>query len=193
MSDHLFTLRLCVGQEIKIGHPIAFIVNDEKEYKAFLELSPSEYPQIGDVATPPAAPAVVAAAAPPSPSSVAASVGSPTPPTAAVTATGTLSPAARHLVETKSLDVSNLVGSLKGGRIITKEDVLNGIKSGKVLSAPARGVSSPVAAPAPPSPAAPIATPTQTQTLVSHTIGGAYTDIPNSNMRKVISSECCQS
>jgi hypothetical protein len=177
----------CLGQEIQIGYPIAFIVNDDQEYKAFLELSPSEYPTIGNDATTPSVPTPAPIAPSTTITTANQPVDSPTPSTTKVV-TATLSPAARHLVESKSLDVSNLVGTLKGGRIITKEDVLNGIKSGKVLSAPLRATT-PVAAVAP----APIVTPSPSlpapvPSLVSNSIGGTYTDIPNSNMRKVTSS-----
>lgn len=44
---HLFMF-IFLGEEIKIGSPIAFVVNDAKDYKAFLELPPSEYPKVGD-------------------------------------------------------------------------------------------------------------------------------------------------
>ena len=99
----------------------------------------------------------------------------------------TLSPAARHLVESKSLDVSSVVGSSKGGRIITKEDVLNGIKSGKVIAGASRSVAAPSAqaSQSPSMAAPPTLSPVAPSLAVTSSICGTFTDIPNNNMRKV--------
>jgi pyruvate/2-oxoglutarate dehydrogenase complex dihydrolipoamide acyltransferase (E2) component len=179
LSDHK------LGEEIKIGLPIALVVNDEADYKAFLELSPSEYPQLENVT-----PASPPAATPPAPSTAPATPAvAPAAPTNRIP--GTLSPAARHLVESKSLDVSSVIGSYKGGRIITKEDVLNGIKSGKAIprSAPPAAPSAQASVPTP-STLSPSSTPSpapSSTSSVASSIGGTFTDVPNNNMRKVCS------
>lgn len=105
----------------------------------------------------------------------------PTSPVQSSNRPATLSPAARHLVESKSLDVSKLIGSSKGGRVITKEDVLNGMKSGIVAAGAPRPAPVVTQSSAPTvSEVAPSPTPT-----ISSSIGGTFTDVPNSNMRKV--------
>lgn len=114
---------------------------------------------------------------------------SPASPTQSPNRPATLSPAARHLVESKSLDVSKLIGSSKGGRIITKEDVLNGMKSGKVVAGVPRAAPS-VSQPSPSSVPQPTLSPAP---IVSSSIGGTYTDVPNNNMRKVIAKRLTES
>jgi 2-oxoglutarate dehydrogenase E2 component (dihydrolipoamide succinyltransferase) len=66
-----------------------------------------------------------------------------------------LGPAARQLVEEHNLDVSRITGTGKNGRI-TKEDILNYLKSGDVAAAPAASVVPAVSASAvPEAPVAP--------------------------------------
>jgi pyruvate/2-oxoglutarate dehydrogenase complex dihydrolipoamide acyltransferase (E2) component len=107
--------------------------------------------------------------------------------TAPPVANAKLSPAARHLVESQALDASSIRGSSKGGRIITKGDVLAAVKTGTARKGSA--VVAPMSAAAPASSVhVPIQSAAVTQStvpIVTSGVGGTYTDIPNSNMRKV--------
>jgi pyruvate dehydrogenase E2 component (dihydrolipoamide acetyltransferase) len=116
----------------------------------------------------------------------------------------TLSPAARHLLESRSLELfKDVQGTGKGGRV-TKGDVIHAIANGqvatKVRAAPAP--PKPAAAAAAAAPAAPAAAPpaaAAAPTPVSATIPeivvgpGGYVDTKNSNMRKVIARRLAES
>jgi pyruvate dehydrogenase E2 component (dihydrolipoamide acetyltransferase) len=109
-----------------------------------------------------------------------------------------LTPAARHMSQSKNLDATVLEGTGKGGRV-TKGDVILALKEGiqmppwkaagtaeAISSAPAVAAATPVApAPVP-------TTPTDVQ-IPSITTSGTYTDIPNSNMRKIIAKRLTES
>jgi pyruvate/2-oxoglutarate dehydrogenase complex dihydrolipoamide acyltransferase (E2) component len=119
----------------------------------------------------------------------------PTPTTPAY-----LSPAARHLVESQSLDISTLHGTARGARrIISKEDVVNALQSGTIRTATTTGAAAAVTVATTTtthSSAAPLTAPQSQQTTnlsssaatIGDGIGGRYTDVPNSNMRKVSAS-----
>jgi pyruvate/2-oxoglutarate dehydrogenase complex dihydrolipoamide acyltransferase (E2) component len=86
-----------------------------------------------------------------------------------------LLPAARHLAESRGLDISNLIGTAKGGRI-SKGDILqiaSKIVSNAVPVVPVVPVALPV-----------IVAPT-VPSIITNPANANFTDIPNSNMRKV--------
>jgi pyruvate dehydrogenase E2 component (dihydrolipoamide acetyltransferase) len=111
--------------------------------------------------------------------------------------TSQLSPAARHIVTSKSLDVSGIKGTAKGGRI-SKEDVVNLLNNGGKVSATSTSTSHSAAAAAPAVSkvaAAPTPQPAPTKTPASSSSDNEsdYTDINNSNVRKVIAKRLTQS
>lgn len=187
------------GQEIKCGEPIALVVNSLEDYKKFLELSPSAYANlltssVAPSSTPPTTPT-------PTPQVSSAVSLPPTPTTPAY-----LSPAARHLVESQSLDISTLHGTARGARrIISKEDVVNALQSGTIRTSTTTGAAAAAVTVATTttthSSAAPLTAPQSQQTTnlsssaatIGDGIGGRYTDVPNSNMRKVIAKRLTES
>eukprot|EP01041_Mallomonas_annulata_P005802 gene5802-11708_t len=178
------------GVELKCGEPIALLVEDEAAYAAFLA-------QGGAIPDAPLASNVT------SPLSIA---GSPVEIAPTPRANQRFSPAARHLVDSNSLDVSGLVGTSRGG-IISKADVVLGLKSGGVKksvgvtatttqaqslpSAPVPSAAVNAAnVPPPHPPAATIVTPS-TSTVYEPT--GSFTDVPNNKMRKIIAKRLTES
>lgn len=181
------------GVELACGVPIAITVDDEADYKAFLASG-------GAIAeTPKAAPI---------PPAVAPSI-APAVPVAQPKSSGPqrLSPAARHMVESAALDVSQVIGTSRGGTV-SKADVVLAVKAGlakpipaatQVVAAPAL-VQGSVAAPviSPPSkgvePTAVAAAASNTPATVAVT-GAAtgYTDVPNNKMRKIIAKRLTES
>jgi pyruvate dehydrogenase E2 component (dihydrolipoamide acetyltransferase) len=215
-------LEAAKGREVKVGEPVALSVEDAAGYEAFAELDKVGKIEIPGAAAPAPTPTAgpsssssssspAAAAAPPTPPSTTASA----PPSgAAIAHLGpyALSPAARHLLESRSLELfKDVQGTGKGGRV-TKGDVIHAIANGqvatKVRAAPA---PNPAPAPAPAAPkaaaaaaAAPTAAAAATAAMppsapVSATIPeivaapGSFVDTKNSNMRKVIARRLAES
>lgn len=166
------------GSELKVGEPIALIVEDEAAYKIFLTL-PAD------------------ASAYTSPSNASDSTSS-APPAGVNTTAGVevrLSPAARHMVESLSLDISKVIGTSKGG-IISKSDLLEQAIKNKpaIAKHTATAATAHVQAVAPAahvsvSPSAPV----PSVSLSTEPVNDKYTDIPNSNMRKVIAKRLTES
>lgn len=174
------------SEEQACGQPIALIVEDSAAYAQFLQLDPSlQIPSSAAapaVEAPPSAPAVVAPAA--------------------ITngEAQRFSPAARHMVESQSLDTAGLTGTSKHG-IISKEDVVLALQAGTLKSSP---TPSPTAPPLPPittpspapvqSPAAAVSAPSPAVELIlAEPVNDKYTDIPNSAMRKIIAKRLTES
>jgi len=137
------------GREIKVGEPVAVSVEDEEAYKAFAALDKEGKIQLSSGGGGASASAAAAPAPAPSPST-------PPPPAsgggaAAELGPFSLMPSARHLLDSKCLDLAaGVKGSGKDGRI-TKGDVLAAIASGKVVpkkAAPATAAAPKAAAPA---------------------------------------------
>lgn len=110
-----------------------------------------------------------------------------------------LSPAARHMVDSQALDITQVQGSAKGG-LVTKEDVILGVKSGVAVkgdpSARQRSPPPPPATVASDSKTPVTATQQQQEAATvsfSSEIGGTFIDIKNSNMRKVIAKRLTES
>ena len=195
------------GPELKCGSPIALTVEDMAAYEAFLKMDPSSYA----ITTAPAT--ATAAATPAAPSS--SSSGSH-----AMVAVSTtkgpqrFSPAARHMLASQRMDPTPITGTAMHG-VISKGDVILAINAGIVKantvaatsqhSAATHASSAPVTSPAAgiatsttnhhPSPSA-LAAPVQIP-LVDPTggqpVNARYTDIPNTNMLKIIEKRLTES
>ncbi|XP_061606827.1 dihydrolipoyllysine-residue acetyltransferase component of pyruvate dehydrogenase complex, mitochondrial [Phyllopteryx taeniolatus] len=163
-------------RDVPLGTPLCIIVEKESDIAAF-----KDYVETGvaEISTPPPAPAPaaapVAAALPPVPQPAA------TPsvtPVAAAPRKGRVfaSPLAKKLAAEKGFDLAQIPGSGPDGRI-TRKDIDSFVPAKAAPAAPA-----PTAAPAAPAPAAVPAAP-----------AGTFTDIPISNIRKVIAQRLMQS
>ena len=195
------------GPELKCGSPIALTVEDMAAYEAFLKMDPSSYA----IAAAPSAAATTTAATPAAPSSSSGSQA-----LAAVATTKgpqRFSPAARHMLASQRMDPSPITGTAMHG-VISKGDVILAINAGIVKantatgtsqhaasahasSAPVTAASSPAGVttnihPSPSTLAAPVQIP-----LVDPTggqpVNARYTDIPNTNMRKIIAKRLTES
>ena len=152
------------SEGVAVNTPIAVILEDGEDAAA-----------LEGVAAASAAPAPQVPQAPPAPPEPAAAsvtpVATPPAPTMPAPAAGArvlASPLARRMAEKAGLDLASATGSGPHNRIVKRD----------VEAALAGGVATPVAAaPAPTTPhaAAPVAAP-----------GAAYTEVPNTTMRKVI-------
>lgn len=177
------------SREVKVGEPIAFTVEDQAGYEAFLKVDPKDYPVAPVAGAQSAAPTTPA---PASPAPVSAPVAQAPHPQGPVS----LSPAARNLVQRDALDVSKVNGTGKRG-MISKSDVITAKKAGLVSSLPKTDspvahaeTAAPVAAALSAVPAAPVVP----QNVIStDPVNSRYKDIPNSNMRKVIAKRLTES
>ncbi|XP_053335038.1 dihydrolipoyllysine-residue acetyltransferase component of pyruvate dehydrogenase complex, mitochondrial [Clarias gariepinus] len=160
-------------RDVPLGTPLCIMVEKESDIQAF-----ADYVETGVATSTPPAPAPVAA-----PSAPATPVAAPTaaPASAAAARKGRVfaSPLAKKLAAEKGIDLSQVTGSGPDGRV-TKKDIENFVPA-KAAIPP--GV--PAAAPTPArAPAAPAVAPVPT---------GTFTDIPISNIRKVIAQRLMQS
>ncbi|KAF4077442.1 hypothetical protein AMELA_G00208210 [Ameiurus melas] len=156
-------------RDVPLGTPLCLMVEKESDIQAF-----ADYVETGMATSPPPTPAPVAV--PPAPSAPAA----PAAPAAAAARKGRVfaSPLAKKLAAEKGIDLSQVTGSGPDGRV-TKKDIENFV--------PAKAAPPPVVptAPAVPTPArAPAVAPAPT---------GTFTDIPLSNIRRVIAQRLMQS
>uniref|UniRef100_A0A667YQQ3 Acetyltransferase component of pyruvate dehydrogenase complex n=1 Tax=Myripristis murdjan TaxID=586833 RepID=A0A667YQQ3_9TELE len=157
-------------RDVPLGTPLCIIVEKESDIAAF-----SDYVETGvaEVSTPPPAPAPAAV-----PTPAAAATPSPAPAAQAGPRKGRVfaSPLAKKLAAEKGIDLAQVSGSGPDGRI-TRKDIESFVPP-KVAPAVA-AAPIPAAAPAAPAPAAAPA--------------GTFTDIPISNIRKVIAQRLMQS
>ncbi|XP_076606546.1 dihydrolipoyllysine-residue acetyltransferase component of pyruvate dehydrogenase complex, mitochondrial [Chaetodon auriga] len=156
-------------RDVPLGTPLCIIVEKESDIAAF-----KDYVETGvtEVSTPPPPPPPAPAAAP------AAAAPSPAPAAAAPAAPRKgrvfASPLAKKLASEKGIDLAQVSGSGPDGRI-TKKDIDTFVPP---KAAPAVAAApTPAAAPAAPAPAP----------------AGTFTDIPISNIRKVIAQRLMQS
>jgi pyruvate dehydrogenase E2 component (dihydrolipoamide acetyltransferase) len=191
------------GAELKVGEPIALIVEDADAYKQFLALSPDAVAAAINSKGGQNAPAPSA----PSSSQHAAATTAPAQPAAASHQASTgpkrLSPAARHIAESKGVDVSKVVATAFNGEIISKGDVLNAIKSGNVNAVSAKSShqastsssnqATVTAQPAQPTAVASSAAPVSYTLDLAAPVNNRYKDILNNNMRKVIAKRLTES
>uniref|UniRef100_A0A3Q1ESQ8 Acetyltransferase component of pyruvate dehydrogenase complex n=1 Tax=Acanthochromis polyacanthus TaxID=80966 RepID=A0A3Q1ESQ8_9TELE len=161
-------------RDVPLGTPLCIIVEKESDIAAF-----KDYVETGvaEVSTPPPAPAPTPVAAP------AAAAPSPAPAAAAPAAPRKgrvfASPLAKKLAADKGIDLAQVSGSGPEGRI-TRKDIESFVPA---KTAPAVAAApTPAAAPSARTPAAAAAAP-----------AGTFTDIPISNIRKVIAQRLMQS
>lgn len=160
-------------RDVPLGTPLCIIVEKESDIAAF-----KDYVETGvaEVSTPPPAPAPAPAAA----AAPVAAAPSPAPAAAAPAAPRKgrvfASPLAKKLAADKGIDLAQVSGSGPDGRI-TRKDIDSFVP--------------PKAAPAPPSPAAVPAAPAPAAAPAAP--AGTFTDIPISNIRKVIAQRLMQS
>ncbi|XP_041864049.1 dihydrolipoyllysine-residue acetyltransferase component of pyruvate dehydrogenase complex, mitochondrial isoform X2 [Melanotaenia boesemani] len=161
-------------RDVPLGTPLCIIVEKESDIAAF-----KDYVETGvvEVSTPLPAPAATVAptAAVPSPAPLAAA------PAAPRKGRVFASPLAKKLAAEKGIDLAQVSGSGPDGRITRKD--IDSFVPPKAAPAPAvTAAPTPAAAPAAPAPAAAPAAP-----------AGTFTDIPISNIRKVIAQRLMQS
>lgn len=162
-------------RDVPLGTPLCIIVEKESDISAF-----ADYVETGVAASPPPAPTPVAtpppAAAPaaPIPAPAAASAA----PAAARKGRVFASPLAKKLAAEKGVDITQVTGTGPDGRV-TKKDIDSFVPP-KLAPAAAAAPSAPT--PSPPAAPAYAAVPT-----------GTFTDVPISNIRKVIAQRLMQS
>ncbi|KAK5928264.1 hypothetical protein CgunFtcFv8_013339 [Champsocephalus gunnari] len=173
------------SRNVPLGTLIALMVEEGQDWKQ-VEMPPP------NAAAPPAAPPVPEAAAA---SVVPAAAPSPvTPPKRATSGPLRLSPAARHILDTHGLEPKLATATGPRG-LITKEDVLNLLKispAAKAAPAPAAPSPAPTPAAAPPPPGSrpnipPLSVPGKPGAP------GTFTEIPASNVRRIIAQRLTQS
>jgi len=170
--------------DIAVGNAIALTVEDLGDYEEFLKMDPSEYAHLVVSAAPAAAAEAPAAAAP----AVAATpAGAP----AHLSGDVRISPAAAAMVRSQNLDISALAGTAMHG-LISKADVVGGLKSGSLVARPLP----PKAVAAPPVGAPAMAAPSAASSSMDGVyapVNDKYTEINNSNMRKIIAKRLTES
>ncbi|XP_040907720.1 dihydrolipoyllysine-residue acetyltransferase component of pyruvate dehydrogenase complex, mitochondrial [Toxotes jaculatrix] len=159
-------------RDVPLGTPLCIIVEKESDIAAF-----KDYVETGvaEVSTPPPAPAPAAAPAAAAPSPAPAAAAPAAPRKGRVFA----SPLARKLAAEKGIDLAQVSGSGPDGRV-TRKDIESFVPpkaAPAVAAAPATAAAPAARAPA----AAPPAS------------AGTFTDIPISNIRKVIAQRLMQS
>ncbi|XP_033833972.1 dihydrolipoyllysine-residue acetyltransferase component of pyruvate dehydrogenase complex, mitochondrial [Periophthalmus magnuspinnatus] len=157
-------------RDVPLGTPLCIIVEKESDIAAF-----KDYVETGvaEVSTPPPAPAPAPAAAPVAPASAPTPTAAAAAPVAPRKGRVFVSPLAKKMAAEKGIDLAQVSGSGPDGRI-TRKDIESFV--------PPKAVPAVAAAPAP-APAAPAAVPPT----------GTFTDIPISNIRKVIAQRLMQS
>ena len=97
-----------------------------------------------------------------------------------------VSPAARHLIDSKEIDISGIKGTSRHG-IISKSDIVNAIKNGVTKLSKATSATQPQAT------SVPVAVATIPIEIDETPINSRFTDIPNNNIRKVIAKRLTDS
>nr|BAC27715.1 unnamed protein product [Mus musculus] len=154
-------------RDVPLGAPLCIIVEKQEDIAAFADYRPTEVTSLKPQAAPPAPPPV--AAVPPTPQPVA-----PTPSAAPAGPKGRVfvSPLAKKLAAEKGIDLTQVKGTGPEGRII-KKDIDSFV--------PSKAAPAAAAAMAPPGP------------RVAPAPAGVFTDIPISNIRRVIAQRLMQS
>uniref|UniRef100_A0A8C9VD50 Acetyltransferase component of pyruvate dehydrogenase complex n=1 Tax=Scleropages formosus TaxID=113540 RepID=A0A8C9VD50_SCLFO len=167
-------------RDVPLGTPLCIIVEKESDIKAF-----ADYVETGvaEIKAPPPTPAPTAAAPVVSPSPSAPVTPGPTPTPAAPVATRKgrvfASPLAKKLAAEKGIDLAQVTGTGPDGRV-TKKDI--------EIFVPPKVAPVAAAAPSTPTPPRPAAAP-----AVAAVPTGTFTDIPISNIRRVIAQRLMQS
>ncbi|XP_004585116.2 dihydrolipoyllysine-residue acetyltransferase component of pyruvate dehydrogenase complex, mitochondrial [Ochotona princeps] len=159
-------------RDVPLGTPLCIIVEKEADIPAFADYRPTEVTDLKPQVPPPIPPPVAAVAPTPSPAAPAPSATLPAAP-AGPKGRVFVSPLAKKLAAEKGIDLTQIKGTGPDGRIIKKD--IDSFVPTKAAPAPAAAV------PPPPSPGvAPVPT-------------GVFTDIPISNIRRVIAQRLMQS
>ncbi|KAJ1725041.1 pyruvate dehydrogenase complex dihydrolipoamide acetyltransferase component (E2) [Coemansia erecta] len=176
-------------KDLKIDSPVAIIVENESDVAAFADFTLDQVGSKSDSGSSQAAeaaPAAEPAKAETAPAPAASSSSSSSSSTQAEDGSRIFaSPLAKTLAKEKGIDLAQVTGSGPRGRII-KADIEKFVASGagKAASAPSPAAAAPAAAPAAPKAAAPKAAPAPAAAAAS----AGFTDIPLTNMRKVIAT-----
>ncbi|XP_026860101.2 dihydrolipoyllysine-residue acetyltransferase component of pyruvate dehydrogenase complex, mitochondrial [Electrophorus electricus] len=163
-------------RDVPLGTPLCIMVEKESDIQAF-----TDYVETGVATSPPPAPAPVVApstaALPLAQAPPPAASAPPAPPHASAARKGRVfvSPLAKKLAAEKGIDLSQVTGTGPDGRI-TKKDIESFV--------PTKAVAPPTA------PAAPVPSPAPALAPVPT---GTFTDIPVSNIRRVIAQRLMQS
>ncbi|XP_019935013.2 pyruvate dehydrogenase protein X component, mitochondrial isoform X1 [Paralichthys olivaceus] len=175
------------SRNVRLGTLIALMVEEGQEWKQ-VEIPPPDAaaPTAAPPATHAAAAPVVPPAAPP-----------PPPPVLATSGPLRLSPAARHILDTHGLDPKLATATGPRG-LITKEDALNLLKTSPAPKAEPAMATPAAQSPAPTpvaSPPPPGSRPNVPPLSVPGKPGapGTFTEIPASNVRRVIAQRLTQS
>ena len=188
-TDDGYLAKILAGDgEIKVGDPLMILVEEEEDAGAFkdyiVQVSNSDNNN-NNIDTSSTSSTPSSSSSSPSPSPIEAD------PNRVIR----LSPAARHMLESKFIDPSNILGTSRHG-IISKGDVINAIKAGTIIT---KTNTAPVLATTT-STTIPVTTATTTTPAISHVnysdlppVNEKYIDIPNSNMRKVIAKRLTES
>ncbi|CAO2635120.1 Dihydrolipoyllysine-residue acetyltransferase component of pyruvate dehydrogenase complex, mitochondrial [Lemmus lemmus] len=154
-------------RDVPLGTPLCIIVEKQEDIAAFADYRPTEVTSLKPQAPPPVPPPV--AAAPPTPQPLA-----PTPSALPAGPKGRVfaSPLAKKLAAEKGIDLTRVKGTGPEGRII-KKDIDSFV--------PSKAAPAPAAAMAPPGP------------RVAPAPTGVFTDVPISNIRRVIAQRLMQS
>lgn len=161
-------------RDVPLGTPLCIIVEKESDISAF-----ADYVETGVAASPPPAPTPVATPPPAAPAApIPAPAAAPAAPAAARKGRVFASPLAKKLAAEKGVDITQVTGTGPDGRV-TKKDIDSFVPP-KLAPAAAAAPSAPT--PSPPAAPAYAAVPT-----------GTFTDVPISNIRKVIAQRLMQS
>eukprot|EP00658_Telonema_sp_P-2_P066360 TRINITY_DN553_c0_g1_i3.p1 TRINITY_DN553_c0_g1~~TRINITY_DN553_c0_g1_i3.p1 ORF type:complete len:629 (+),score=172.45 TRINITY_DN553_c0_g1_i3:136-2022(+) len=157
---------------VDVGAAIMVVVEDEEDITAFATFDPN--------AAPAAASPAPAAASPATPTAPAA-----TPARSSSSSGGRVmaSPFARKTALERGIDLAAITGSGPGGRIVVRDVLAPGAPAAQTVAA--------VTAPTP-APTQQAATPTPAPAAPADP-GVGYTDVPNTQMRKVIAKRLCES
>ncbi|KAM3608682.1 uncharacterized protein V6R79_002996 [Siganus canaliculatus] len=179
------------SRNVRLGTLIALMVEEGQDWKQ-VEIPSPEAP--APSAAPPATQAATTPVAPP------AAASSPPPPKPSTSGPLRLSPAARHILDTHGLNPKLATPTGPRG-LITKEDALNLLKASPAPQAtPATVTSAAPATPSPvPTPAAAPPPPGSRPNIPPLSVPGkpgapgTFTEVPASNVRRVIAQRLTQS
>ncbi|XP_075047100.1 dihydrolipoyllysine-residue acetyltransferase component of pyruvate dehydrogenase complex, mitochondrial [Mixophyes fleayi] len=162
-------------RDVPLGTPLCIIVEKESDIGSFADYKESA---VAVDIKPQPAPPTPAAGLPPAPSVAAPA---PTPSSAPTVSKGRVfvSPLAKKLASERGIDVKQVRGTGPEGRI-TKKDIESFI--------PPKAVPAPAAAATPPTPTA-----TPSSPAVAAVPTGVFTDVPITNIRRVIAQRLMQS
>ncbi|XP_042566805.1 dihydrolipoyllysine-residue acetyltransferase component of pyruvate dehydrogenase complex, mitochondrial [Cyprinus carpio] len=166
-------------RDVPLGTPLCIIVEKESDISTF-----ADYVETGVATSPPPAPTPVAAPVP-APAPAAPTAAPTTAPAAPRKGRVFASPLAKKLAAEKGIDIAQVTGTGPDGRV-TRKDIDSFV--------PLKPTPAPAAAPAPaaPTPTAPTPSPPAAPAFAAVPTG-TFTDIPISNIRRVIAQRLMQS